>query len=332
MPQVINQIGDSPSHLPRRQRNWLLALAAVVILFIAARVAISYWVDLLWFQSLGYSAVFWRTRVLEFSILAAFTVVTFAILFAAFTVLKRLQQDGLPRAHEIVLQGSTVNLPVGPVLRFLTWAVSLGAAVITGVSMLANWPTFALFFYAPRTANLTDPIFSRPISFFLFTLPAWQLLLDWALTLAIIIGAFAVLLTILATGARALNKDLVRYAGSPWRALSVALSFLLLVLAVNVYVGRFQTILDHHTIFDGVTYTDAHITLTGLLFVCAALVLGAILAALNAARNTRANGLFIAVGPAVITYTLVTLVGWYVGSFIVKPNELVREGPFISHN
>jgi uncharacterized membrane protein (UPF0182 family) len=35
---------------------------------------------------------------------------------------------------------------------------------------------------------------------------------------------------------------------------------------------------EHHTIFDGVTYTDAHVTLTGMLFVAAALVLGALIA------------------------------------------------------
>jgi uncharacterized membrane protein (UPF0182 family) len=332
VPQVINSFDAPQAHLPRRQRNLLLLLGALVLPFIVARVTLSYWVDLLWFRSLGYSAIFWRTLSLELTFFAAFTLVTFAILFIAFKFLRRLQQDGLPQSHQLVVQGRPVSLPVEPVLRFITWAVSLAAAVITGVSVFSNWSTLALFLYAPTTANLTDPIFSRPISFFLFTLPAWQLLLDWALTLAFIIGVFAIFLTVLTTGARALNKDLARYASSPFRALSVALSFFLLVLAANVYVDRFQTILAHHTIFDGVTYTDAHITLTGLLVVCAALVLGAVLAALNAARNTRPIALVVAVAPAVITYALVSLIGWYMASFIVKPNELVREEPFISHN
>ncbi|HZL27620.1 MAG TPA: UPF0182 family protein, partial [Acidobacteriaceae bacterium] len=39
-----------------------------------------------------------------------------------------------------------------------------------------------------------------------------------------------------------------------------------------------------------------------------------------------------AVLPAAICYAAFGIVGWYVGSFIVKPNELVREGPFIAHN
>ena len=49
----------------------------------------------------------------------------------------------------------------------------------------------------------------------------------------------------------------------PWRGLSIAFAFLLLILAMRVYLGRFEQLFDDHTIFGGVTYTDAHVTLTG---------------------------------------------------------------------
>ena len=42
--------------------------------------------------------------------------------------------------------------------------------------------------------------------------------------------------------------------------------------------------------------------------------------------------LVVAVVPAVVCYLALQLVGWYVSSFIVKPNELVREQPYIAHN
>jgi uncharacterized membrane protein (UPF0182 family) len=80
------------------------------------------------------------------------------------------------------------------------------------------------------------------------------------------------------------------------------------------------------------TYTDAHVTLTGLLFVCVALVLGAAIAAVNAVSTQRGRRLVVAVLPAAGCFIAVQLVGWYVSSFIVKPNELVREKPYIAHN
>jgi uncharacterized membrane protein (UPF0182 family) len=91
-------------------------------------------------------------------------------------------------------------------------------------------------------------------------------------------------------------------------------------------------LLDDHTIFGGVTYTDAHVTLTGMLVVCAALVLGAVIAAVNAVRVPRGRWLLGAILPAAVCYVAVQGIGWYVSSFIVKPNELVREKPYIVYN
>ncbi len=67
-----------------------------------------------------------------------------------------------------------------------------------------------------------------------------------------------------------------------WSPLSVTFAFFLLVLALRVYLGRFDSLYEDHTIFGGVTYTEAHVMLPGLLFICAALVLGAGIAVANA--------------------------------------------------
>jgi uncharacterized membrane protein (UPF0182 family) len=52
--------------------------------------------------------------------------------------------------------------------------------------MMLEWSTFALYWYAPRTNGIVDPIFGRPLNFYLFTLPAWQIITGWLLTLAVI--------------------------------------------------------------------------------------------------------------------------------------------------
>ena len=57
-----------------------------------------------------------------------------------------------------------------------------------------------------------------------------------------------------------------------WRGLSIGLAALLLMLAARVYLGRFERLFQEGTIFSGVTYTDAHVTLSGTLVVCVALI------------------------------------------------------------
>jgi uncharacterized protein len=69
-----------------------------------------------------------------------------------------------------------------------------------------------------------------------------------------------------------------------------------------------------------------------MLLVCAALVAGAVVAAANAVRVARGRWLVVAILPAALCFAGVRVAGWWMSSFIVKPNELVREQPYIANN
>ncbi len=295
---------------------------------------LSSWVNLLWFDSLGYGEVFWKMISLQASVFLAVTLLTFAILFAAFTALRRAHAADLPSAHAIIINGQPINLSVEPVLRVLSLVASILIALISGLSLMSDWSALALFWYAPHSAATpADPIFGKSLSFYLFTLPAWNLLNDWLLAIALAICAAAAIYFIITSSTRALDKRHTGVIGSsPWRGLSIAVSFLLLVVASMVFVSRYTLLLEHHTIFDGINYTDAHITTYGLLLVTLALIAGAVIAAVNAIRVPRASLLALSIAPAAVCYIALGLVGWYVGNFVVKPNELVRETPYITHN
>jgi uncharacterized membrane protein (UPF0182 family) len=319
---------------PRRRRGGLIFLIAIIaVIVLGSRTALSYWVDLLWFKSLGYGDVFWKARGLQWGIFAAFAALTFLILFGIFSALKRAHRDDLPSDHTVFIAGQEVKLSLKPVLRIISIGGSLIVAVITGGAMAAQWQTLALWWYAPQTAGaMADPIFGKPLGFYLFTLPAWQLVVGWLLTLSVIACLLAAVFLVVAGGSRALTGDRRSLSELPWRGLSIAAAFLLLIVAMRVYLSRFEQLFEHHTIFDGVTYTDAHVTLTGLLVVCVALVLGAVIAAAGGLFAPRGRWLIASVAPAVLCYAVVGLVGWYVSSFLVKPNELIREQPYIVHN
>jgi len=318
---------------PRLRRKLVIFLVIVAAIFFGSKTALSYWVDLLWFHSLGYGDVFWTAWRLQWGIFAFFSVITFAILYGAFSALKRASQASLPSARQILFGGQPVNLSIEPVLRIVGLVGSLIVATISGASMMADWPTLALFWYAPHaTGSVVDPIFGLPLNFFLFALPAWQLILGWLLTLAVIVCVVALVLIAIAGGFSLLDRNTVGHSELPWRGLSLSVAFLLIMVATNVYVSRFQSLLDHHTIFDGINFTDAHVTLTGLLIVSIALLMGAGIALLNALRGTRAKLLIASIIPAVACYILMSLVGVCVSNYVVKPNELVRETPYIANN
>jgi uncharacterized membrane protein (UPF0182 family) len=330
MPESIDWPRMHPAG--RRRRFFLLILAVVAVVF-GGKTALSYYVDVLWFESLGYRDVFWKTLGLQWGIFTAFAAATFLILYGSYLALKRAHLPDLPSGHTIFIGGQPLRLPVEPVLRLIAIGLSLAVAAVTGAGMMLEWSTIALFWYAPRTASgFVDPIFGKPLNFFLFTLPGWQLLVGWLLTLAIITCALAVFFILITGGTRAFAGRRSSYVTLPWHGLSITFAVLLLVLAMRVYLGRFERLFDGHTIFAGVTYSDVHVMLPGMLVVCAALVLGGVIAAVNAVRMPRGLWIAAAILPAALCYVSLQVVGWYVSSFIVKPNELVREQPYIANN
>ena len=318
----------SPS---RRRWLWLIVLLLVVIFF-GGGSWLSYYVDALWFGSLGYAAVFWRTMALQWGIFAVSAAATFLILYATFLLLKRTDFTPDPNGQTILLGGRAVKLPVESIIRLIAVVGSLFIAAVTAGVMMSDWQTFALYWTAPRASGFVEPIFGRPLSFYLFTLPAWQLFSDWLLMLAVLSCVIAGFFLLVNAGTRALEGYRNRYALVSWRGLSISLAFLLLVIAWQVYLGRFDRLSEDHTIFGGVTYTDAHIFLPGLLVTCVALVIGAGMAAANAIWWNRGRRLIATILPAAVCFVILQICGWYVATFIVGPNQLVREKPYIANN
>jgi uncharacterized protein len=323
-------VADGPRFRRRLAPVFLLAILAVAVL--GGRAAVSYYVDAVWFESLGYSAVFWTKVVIQAATFGAFALVTFLVLYGVALALKPARVAEMIDGT-IFINGQRVKLPVDTAIRWIALGLSLAVAATSGASMMARWGTLALFWHAPTGATAPDPIFGRPLSFYLFILPAWQLISGWLLTLAAIAIAIATLLIVVAGGIRVLSQGRTGAAQTRlWRGLSISVSALLLVLAARVYLGRFERLFQDGTVFTGVTYTDAHVTLTGMLLVCIALLVGAVMAGIGAISAPRPRWLAACVVPAVVCYVLVGVLGGYVSSFIVKPNQLVRERPFIAHN
>jgi uncharacterized protein len=330
--QSVNRMTEA-IHLrhrqPPRRRIFLIIFAVLAFIFFSSRTLLSYYVDTLWFGSLGYAEVFRKTISLQWLVFAVFFAATFLILFGWFLALWRTYQPHLLGGGPIFVGGRPLRLPVERMLRPIGLVVTLGIAFVTGTNMMLEWSTFALYWYAPHTNGIVDPIFGRPLSFYLFTLPAWQFISGWLLTLAVISCVIAIFFIFITGSTRVFGRGELPL---PWRGFSVAFAFLLLCIAMRVYIGRFERIFDDHTIFGGVTYTDAHVMLAGLLVVCVGLILGAVIAAMNVLSAPRMRWLAAAVVPAAVCYLALQIIAWYVGNFIVKPNELVRERSFIAYN
>ena len=325
----MNTIDWTPPRQPRR-RGRLLLLALVALVLFGGGTALSFYVDSLWFGSLGFADVFWKSLRIQSIVFTVFTVVTFLLLSAGYFALKPAKLD--LTSGPILINGQPLRLPVEPVLRLIALVAAAFVSVVTGLGMMAEWSAFALYWNQSPLADASlDPIFGQPATFYLFTLPLWQLLAGWLTSLAVIVALVAAFFAVVAGGSRGLTRSSMD-SSTALRGVSIAAAGVLLAFAAQTFLGRFGRILEDHTIFAGITYTDAHVLVPGMLYVSIALLLGAVVCAVNAVAAPKLRWLGASVVPAVVTYVLVSVTAWYVNGFIVKPNELVRERPYITNN
>jgi uncharacterized protein len=317
----------------RRRRVARFALfAALGVVVLGGSTAVSYYVDSLWYESLGLASVFWTRLSLQAATFGAFALVTFVVVYGVFRALKP-HPLGQPIRATILVNQRPVTLPVEPLLKLIGLGLSVVIAAVTGAGMVERWMTLALFWKAPRNTSLLDPIFRQPLDFYLFTLPALQIISGWLLTLSVIACLISGAFVVVTGGARILPEWRSTAAQTRlWRGLSISLAAFSLMLAVRAYLGRFERLFQDGTVFSGITYTDAHVILSGTLVVCVALVVGAVIAGIAAVSAPRPRWLLAAAAPAIACYLIVAAVDWYVSGFIVAPNQLVRERPFIAHN
>ena len=107
--------------------------------------------------------------------------------------------------------------------------------------MLESWREFALFFHQPQT-SLHDPIFGKPLSFYLFSLPVYEALSSWLLYLTLIVLVAAIVYALLAATQQATGTPVKdsKARRSGLMIVSAALAAFLLALAWSVLLSRIQ--------------------------------------------------------------------------------------------
>ncbi|HEY0005645.1 MAG TPA: UPF0182 family protein [Pyrinomonadaceae bacterium] len=315
----------------RHWGRWLI-VAILASLFLLSR-SLSIYLSALWFDSLGYASVYWYMFKLKLVLFAVFALLTFLILRAAFWLINRAFASHTLGRRMIVVNNQTINVSPARILRPVAWVVPALFAIIYGFAMSGNWRRFALYLNQAAGGE-RDPIFNKPVSFYLFTLPVQEEISQWLTVLAFVILAASVLYALASLSPNKRSIKLPDDArATRYGVVSFAFAFYLLLLAWRFYLSRFPYLWGDHQTFTGVNYTEANYLLPGLTFVAIALIVSALILSFNALKTRRLRLVLAAIVLPIAVYGVAIIaVPAYVNSFIVKPNELGRETPYIEHN
>jgi uncharacterized membrane protein (UPF0182 family) len=281
-------------------------VAAAAALFVGA---VFIWTDYLWYQSLGQGSVFWGRFASQTSVWLACTAVGFAVTFASAraawkTVAEKPRFNGLTALACFVLAGA------------MSWQMS------------QQWMVFRLA-VAQSPFGITDPQFGVDVGFFVFTLPAIELLNRWFVGLCILAMVVTVAIVFVSTRLEttgSLNVDWTRLK----RTLSILTGLLVLTVAANYWISIWR--LDFslsETPYAGASYADVHAQLPAYWILIAVSLVTAII--LFATANTRK---WKSVGLAFVALVLLNvLLGnvWpmLVQTYVASPNEATLEAPYI---
>ncbi|MBD1922128.1 UPF0182 family protein [Microcoleus sp. FACHB-831] len=220
--------------------------------------------------------------------------------------------------------------------QFVLRAIALAISLVFGLVLSANWARM-LQYFQPTTFKSVDPLFEKDISFYVFKLPAWELLEFWLFGL-FLFCIVAVTLLYLLSGDSLSQGRFPGFSRPQLRHLYGLGSLLMLALALRYWLKRYELLYSPIGAIYGSGYTESnlllpiHTILSIFSLVSAAFLLWRMLFWFRSKGRVQrwpllALGVYVVVGalaggalPAVVQ------------RLIVQPNELLRERPYLERS
>ena len=308
----------------------LLAFAATIILLIGGRSVSVFYTDLLWFGAAGYPDVFWTRFRATVGVLGVASLVGAAVVLVNLWIATRTLGPVRVRRRygnlEIAEQVPRTYVFTGVVMAALLagwWLASLRFGGGAQIHVLA-WLRHAQW-------GVSDPLFGRDASFYVFTLPILLRALDFlALLLAwsfVLCGVAYLLMGSLRWTTGRLEVD-----AKPQMHFLALLAAFLFVFGLRFWIGQYGLAVQGAGFGGAVGYTDVHARLPAqrILAFLSFAASGAVLLAARRGKWIPAAGAVAVV--FIASAVLGQLYPSLVQRFRVEPNELARERAWIARN
>lgn len=283
--------------------------------------------DVLFFQSLGYESVFWKTNLVKWGFFWGAWLIITTVLMANFFVIKRLTAFLGKRDEDRNLDNTNF------VTNILTPIFAAAIGFIVAAVVAGEWEKVLLWANQFNMGNI-DPIFGKDIGFYLFSLPFQNLLSTCVFSVLVLLLAENIVLYLIYYY-YAQDIDTEESKNRVWeRGLKHSLVIFVAILGVLIWqrvLGIYQLLYSSSGAVYGAGYTDVNIRIGATWFFIAVICLTILI--LLARVFWKKNYLLYSIGliPIVWLGALVIVPAWN-QQFAVKPNELEKEQQYIGYN
>ena len=312
----------------RRRLTLILLSAAFAALFLFPSFT-ALLTDWWWFGEIGYRIVFTRELTTRLLLFLAAGGLSFGVLYLN---LRAAQRGLVPNPVVLQLGPEAQPVDISAALRRLSLPVSLGFGLLAGFAATPAWDLVLRVIH--RTPfGIADPIFSRDIGFYVFTLPALAAALGFLTTLAVISLLLLIPLYWM-RGDIVARPPRLMVEPSAGQHLALLLAAMFLLTAVRLWLVEIPGLLFSTTgPLTGASYTDLHARLPALRVSAVAAVLAAVAIMIGGMqRRLPRYGLLAVGGYLAVAFLGRGLFPLAVQKFVVAPTELTRETPYLRYH
>ncbi|MGK7906892.1 MAG: UPF0182 family protein [Synechococcus sp.] len=311
-------------------RRWRLFLFSVVFIFLAialfGRPLLHLLTQLWWFETVGFAPVFWTRAGWQVGLWC----LAFILYFFGLGVNYRLAKSLTPMRDIPPPLGRRLSRTEYGLVQ-LAMAVWMGVVALVAATLsVQSWETILKALNATPFQQ-TDPIFGLDISFYVFLLPFYEGLVQWLAAL-LICSLLLVLLIYALEGDIDLKRSWDSMVSRPARFhISLLLAALAILLSIFFWLQRYDLLYSPEGVVFGAGFTDVNARLP---LDTMASILTAVLSAILLVSLWQ-RSLLPPVGGVAVYLALLIVANFYpplLQRFVVEPNELAREQPYVAHN
>ena len=311
------QKGNSSKWTGRLLKFFIAILLLTIVLLAGSIFGVNYMVDIWWFNALGYGFYYWQRLLYSYTVFGTVTLILFLFFFLNFRLATRSfanESGGIMRSPSLwsALAAFALSIPIA-------------------LPIFHNWEIF-LFYVFGRKTGIIDPYLGMDASFYLFRLPIYTLI-QRRLLLALT-TLMAVLSLIYAFGNRRRHQNFLAFHGGAKWHLMIVLILLSLSGIWDFLLQRYDLVHNtgHLPLFYGPGYAQMKVVLP-LIWAC--IITLALTAAALMIAFYRQRGLKLAIALLLLFLGSLALRSTdylpnLVETYLVKPNELEKESPYIS--
>jgi len=314
-----------------KQNVMFIVIAAAILILISGSIeSISLYVDWLFFREVGYAPVF--TKSLSARIISGlgFSIVAFFVFFLNVTIANRMD---FPRKIILPLGGNLYSLgqvDISKIAKRVSQIIVIVASVAAFLIGTGFWED-ALLFLNSQKAGISDPIFGKDISWYLFIYPFLDII-NGGISQLLLLSTIITGLNYFFRGGVSFIEGLVSIDVRVKRHLGILISLILLNLAFKFYLDRFGLLTNDHGVLFGASYTDVNARILMLNLMTALSVAGSIAFYISLSARKKIIPVVI-IGVLFGTYILgVNVYPGLLQSFKVSPNEIILEKPYIENH